>query len=73
MVTNVQAVRKDGFTLALFCPGFVRVERSANTNLHGMIETVDSVGGMIRVIERLTVEETGTFSVIRVNFKLGKT
>lgn len=62
LMANLAAdLKKDGVSVALFHPGGVRVEKFADLDYPGMIETVDSIAGMIKVIDNLTVENTGKF------------
>lgn len=61
MVTLAADVRKDGISVAIFHPGAVRVEKFANLNWPGMVTPQESISGMIKVIDTLTVENTGRF------------
>ena len=61
MVTLAADVKKDGVSVAMFHPGGVRVEKFAELDFPGMVEPKDSIGGMIKVIDGLTVETTGRF------------
>ena len=61
MVTLAADVRKDGVSVAMFHPGAVRVEKFANLNYPGMVSPQESISGMIKVIDGLTVENTGRF------------
>jgi NAD(P)-dependent dehydrogenase (short-subunit alcohol dehydrogenase family) len=61
MVNLANDLKADGVTVAMFHPGFVRVEKFQDLDLPGMIETTASVAGMIKVIDSLTIEETGGF------------
>ena len=51
--------------MALLSPGQVRVEKIADVKIPGMIETEESIRGMIQVIEGLTLDDSGSF--IRYN------
>lgn len=61
MVTLAADVKKDGVSVAMFHPGAVRVEKFANLKFPGLISPQESISGMIRVIDGLTVENTGRF------------
>jgi len=54
-------LRKDGIIVVMFHPGFVRTEKLKDAEFEGMIELDESVPGMMRVIDNLTMEDTGTF------------
>jgi NAD(P)-dependent dehydrogenase (short-subunit alcohol dehydrogenase family) len=56
---------KDGVVVALLSPGQVRVEKIGNIPIPGLIETPESIRGMIKVIENLKAEDAGT--IIRYN------
>ncbi len=57
------AVREktEGVTVLLLHPGAVLTERQANLKFPGMIEMQPSVSGMISVIEKATLADTGRF------------
>lgn len=61
MVTLAADVKKDGVSVAMFHPGAVRVEKFAKLNFPGLISPHESVSGMIKVIDGLTVDNTGRF------------
>lgn len=61
MVTLAADVKKDGVSVAMFHPGGVKVEKFADLNFPGMISPQESISGMIKVIDGLTVENTGKF------------
>ena len=61
MVTLAADVKKDGVSVAMFHPGGVRVEKFATLDFPGMVEPEVSISGMIKVIDGLTVENTGKF------------
>jgi NAD(P)-dependent dehydrogenase (short-subunit alcohol dehydrogenase family) len=61
MVTLAADVRKDGVSVAMFHPGAVKVEKFAKLDYPGMISPQESVSGMIKVIDGLTVDNTGRF------------
>ena len=54
-------LREDGIIVVMFHPGFVRTEKLQDAEFEGMIELDESVPGMMRVIDNLTIEDTGTF------------
>jgi NAD(P)-dependent dehydrogenase (short-subunit alcohol dehydrogenase family) len=62
MVNVSMDAKKDGIIVGLLSPGQVRVEKIANARIPGMIETNESIGGMIKVIDGLTMEDTGTIT-----------
>ena len=51
----------EGVTVLLLHPGAVLTERQANLNFPGMIEMEPSVTGMIDVIAKATLADTGHF------------
>ena len=51
----------DGVTVLLFDPGATRVEKQANFDFPGMVETPDTVRGMIESANRLGIADTGKF------------
>lgn len=61
MVTLAADLKGEGVSVAMFHPGGVRVEKFADLDFPGMVEPKDSIGGMIKVIDDLTVEKTGKF------------
>jgi len=54
-------LKKDGIIVAIFHPGFVRTEKTRDWQFEGMIELDESVPGMMKVIDNLTIEDTGKF------------
>jgi NAD(P)-dependent dehydrogenase (short-subunit alcohol dehydrogenase family) len=54
-------LRRDGVTVILFDPGPTRVEKQANFDFPGMVETEVTVRGMIATAERLGLADTGKF------------
>jgi NAD(P)-dependent dehydrogenase (short-subunit alcohol dehydrogenase family) len=54
-------LKRDGVTVILFDPGPTRVEKQANFDFPGMVETADTVRGMIATAERLGLADTGKF------------
>lgn len=61
MVNVANALKPDGVTVTLLSPGTVRVEKVANEPARpGVIETPQSVGGLIEQIEKLTLADSGT-------------
>jgi len=65
MVNVSMDAKKDGVIVAMLSPGQVRVEKIADAKIPGMIETTESIGGMIPIIEKLTMADAGT--IIRYN------
>lgn len=61
MVTLAADLKDEGVTVVMFHPGTVRVEKMANFDFPGMIETPVAVGNMIRTIDGLTIADTGKF------------
>ena len=61
MISISAAVRKDGVTVVMFNPGPVRVEKQANLEFPGMQPTPVVVADMIKVIEGITLADTGRF------------
>ena len=61
-VTLAAVLKKDGVIVVPMHPGSVRVEKQAAAKVPGMIETPDSVRGMIRTIDALTLKDTGKFT-----------
>lgn len=62
MVNVSMEAKKDGVIVALLSPGTVRVEKIANARFPGLIETPESIGGMIKVIDGLTMDDAGTIT-----------
>lgn len=54
-------LKNDGVTVALLSPGTVKVEKMGDVNFPGLIEPSESIGGMISVIDGLTVEDSGAY------------
>ncbi|MDG2241888.1 MAG: SDR family NAD(P)-dependent oxidoreductase [Rhodospirillaceae bacterium] len=52
-------LEKDGVIVASLSPGQVKVEKMGDVNFPGLIEPQQSIGGMIAVIEGLSIEDTG--------------
>lgn len=65
MVNVSYDAKKDGIIVALLSPGTVRVEKIGNAQMPGLIEPVESIGGMIKVIDGLTMADSG--AIIRYN------
>ena len=64
MISVSEALRADGIAVILIHPGAVSTEKNmtmGSGTYPGMIETPYSVKGMMEVIDRLTVENTGKF------------
>jgi NAD(P)-dependent dehydrogenase (short-subunit alcohol dehydrogenase family) len=53
-------LRERGIIVALFCPGYVKTRMDAFG--YAMVEIVDSVTGLRGLIDRLTLEDTGSFT-----------
>ena len=60
-MTLSYVLKPDNVIVVLFHPGAVLTERQANLKFPGMIETTVSVSNMIRVIDKLTMADTGHF------------
>lgn len=54
-------LKGDGVTVALLSPGTVKVEKMGDVNFPGLISPADSIGGMISVIDGLTIEDSGAY------------
>jgi NAD(P)-dependent dehydrogenase (short-subunit alcohol dehydrogenase family) len=54
-------LKKDGIKVVMFHPGFVRTEKTRHLQFEGMIELDESVPGMMKIIDNLTMEDTGKF------------
>lgn len=54
-------LKGDGVTVALLSPGTVKVEKMGDVNFPGLIEPSESIGGMIKVIDGLTIEDSGAY------------
>lgn len=65
MVNVSMDAKKDGVIVALLSPGTVRVEKIGNAQMPGLIEPVESIGGMIKVIDGLTMDDAGV--IVRYN------
>ena len=63
MITKNMAfdLKKDGITVVMFHPGTVRVEKLQGADFPGMIEPTESISGMIKVIDGLTLDDAGKF------------
>jgi len=62
MVNVSMDAKKDGVIVALLSPGTVRVEKIADARFPGLIETTESIEGMIEVIDKLTMDDAGTIT-----------
>ena len=60
MTLVAQQVRERGVIVALLCPGYVRTRM--NVDGRAPVEARDSVTAMRRIIEGLTLEESGSFT-----------
>jgi NAD(P)-dependent dehydrogenase (short-subunit alcohol dehydrogenase family) len=65
MVNVSYGAAKDGIIVALLSPGTVRVEKIGNAKMPGLIEPVESISGMIKVIDELKPEDSG--QIVRYN------
>lgn len=54
-------LQKDGVTVALLSPGTVKVEKMGDVSFPGLIEPSESIGGMISVIDGLTIADAGSY------------
>lgn len=54
-------LKKDGIKVVMLHPGFVRTEKTKDLQFEGMIELDESVPGMMKIIDNLTMEDTGKF------------
>src|SRR5262249_30077568 len=61
MIQIAATLKKDGLTVVMFNPGAVRVEKQKDLEFPGMIDTPTAVSGMIKVIEKLKLEDAGRF------------
>jgi NAD(P)-dependent dehydrogenase (short-subunit alcohol dehydrogenase family) len=52
-------LEKDSVIVVLLSPGQVKVEKLGDVSYPGLIETEESIGGMVSVIEELTMEDSG--------------
>lgn len=59
---NVAAdLEKDGVIVALLSPGTVKVEKMGDVNFPGLLEPSESIGGMITVIDNLSIKDSGAY------------
>jgi len=61
MFTLAGDVKKDGITVVLLGPGIVNTGRLRSGSIPGIVDIEKSVGGLIAVIERLTLDDTGKY------------
>ena len=61
MIGIAATIQKQGVTVVMFNPGPVRVEKQANLEFPGMQPTPVVVANMIKVIDKLTIADTGRF------------
>ncbi len=54
-------LKKDGVTVTVLSPGTVKVEKMGDVSFPGLIEPSESIGGMISVIEGLTIADSGAY------------
>ncbi|MBM3516087.1 MAG: hypothetical protein FJX59_20580 [Alphaproteobacteria bacterium] len=62
MVNVSMDAKKDNIIVGLLSPGTVRVEKIANVQIPGLIETPESISGMIKVIDGVTMDDTGAIT-----------
>lgn len=60
MTLLAETLRKHGIIVALLCPGHTKTRMGLETNAN--IEVEDSSAGMCRLIDELTMSDTGTFT-----------
>ena len=63
MVTLSAVLKSEGIIVVPMHPGSVRVEKQASVKLPGMLETKDSVAQMIATIGKLTMANSGKFTL----------
>lgn len=63
MATLSAVLKSDGIIVVPMHPGAVRVEKQASVKFPGMLETKDSVAQMIATIEKLTMSNSGKFTL----------
>ncbi len=61
MINVARELKPQGVVVALLSPGQVRVEKIADAKIPGLIEPEESIAGMIKVIDSLTLEDAGSF------------
>ena len=61
MALIATSTKDDGIIVACLSPGTVQVEKLKDYDFPGMIQPEESISNMIRVIEGLTLEDTGSF------------
>ena len=61
MMNTARDLKPQGVIVALLSPGTVRVEKIADARFPGLLEKQDSIAGMIKVIDALTLEDSGSF------------
>ncbi len=60
MTMLAETLRKHGIIVALLCPGHTKTRMGLETN--ASIEVEESVAGMCKIIDRLTMSDTGAFT-----------
>jgi short-subunit dehydrogenase len=55
-----ETLRKHGIIVALLCPGHTKTRMGLETN--ASIKVEESVAGMCKIIDRLTMADTGSFT-----------
>jgi NAD(P)-dependent dehydrogenase (short-subunit alcohol dehydrogenase family) len=63
MVTLSAVLKSEGIIVVPMHPGSVRVEKQDSVKLTGMLETKDSVAQMIATIDKLTMSNSGRFTL----------
>jgi NAD(P)-dependent dehydrogenase (short-subunit alcohol dehydrogenase family) len=61
MLNVARDLKPEGVVVALLSPGTVRVEKIADARFPGLLEPEDSIAGMIKVIDSLTLNDAGSF------------
>ena len=61
MFTLAGDAKKDGITVVLLGPGIVDTGRIRSGTIPGLVDIEKSVGGLIQVIERITLDDTGKY------------
>jgi NAD(P)-dependent dehydrogenase (short-subunit alcohol dehydrogenase family) len=54
-------LKKDGIVVILFHPGGVRSEKLKDIKFPGLMEPSESVGAMVKIIDNLTLADSGKF------------
>jgi hypothetical protein len=62
--TFAAELKGEGFTIAAICPGWCNTDLGTGggtTKVKPPVEPCDSIAGMIKVLDGLTLEKTGAF------------